>query len=54
MGAVALNEYLASDALSEDQILQTLSTREWRLYNLPAVVKREIEQVVERRLRLSA
>jgi DEAD/DEAH box helicase len=46
---VALNDFLAEDSLTEEQMLQRLSTGQWRLYTLPAAVKREIEGVITRR-----
>ncbi|HEY4942304.1 MAG TPA: DEAD/DEAH box helicase [Rhizomicrobium sp.] len=52
--AVALNEFLANDALTEQQLLTQLSTGRWRNFDLPAVVKREVGQVIERRALLAA
>ena len=52
--AVALNEFLADDQLTEDQLLQRLATGQWRLYDMPVAVKREIDGIVTRRLSLSA
>lgn len=52
--AVALNEFLADDQLTEGQLLQRLAAGQWRLYDMPVAVKREIDGIVGRRLSLSA
>jgi hypothetical protein len=51
--AVALNDYLGDDALSEDQIFLWLSRRTWLTLDLPAVVKREIDKLLASRLALA-
>lgn len=51
--AVALNEYLGDDSLSEDQIFLWLSRRTWLTLDLPAVVKREIDKLLVNRLALA-
>ena len=51
--AVALNEFLGSDRLSEDDLLQQLSSRRWTAFDMAAVVKREIEQMLSRRRALA-
>jgi Helicase conserved C-terminal domain len=47
--AVAINEFLGSDDLSEEDVFVRLKERRWQGFNLPNIVKREIGQVVERR-----
>ncbi len=47
--AVAINEYLASDELSEEDVFERLKERRWQSYNLSNIVKREINHVIERR-----
>jgi hypothetical protein len=49
--AVAINEFLGNDKMTEDQVLQWLSTRRWETQDLPAVVKREIDALLQRRTR---
>ncbi len=46
--AIAINEFLGADDLDETQIIQRLTGRRWTTLNIPAVVKREIEQAVRR------
>jgi hypothetical protein len=52
--AVALNEFLADDQLTEEQLLRQLGTGQWRLYDMPGAIKREIDGTVTRRLGLVA
>jgi hypothetical protein len=47
--AIALNEFLGNDRLSEDQLVQQLGTRRWMNFDMPAIVKNEIAQMLERR-----
>jgi superfamily II DNA/RNA helicase len=47
--AVAVNEYLGSDDLSEEEVVGWLREGRWQNYNLSNVVKREIDQLVLRR-----
>jgi superfamily II DNA/RNA helicase len=47
--AVAINEFLASDDLSEEEVFERLKERRWQGYNIPNIVKREIGRIVERR-----
>lgn len=46
--AVALNEFLGSDSMTEEQIWTWLVTRSWLQLQLPSVVKRELEKVLVR------
>lgn len=52
--AIALNEFLANDQLTENQILAMLATNEWRQYSIPAVVKRDIEHALSVRVEAAA
>jgi superfamily II DNA/RNA helicase len=52
--AVSVNEFLASDSLSEEDVFDRLKERRWQAYNLPNIVKREIGEVVDRRAKISA
>ena len=52
--AVAINEFLASDILTEEQIMGWLHDTDWASRDLPLIVKREIEQMIQRRGALSA
>jgi hypothetical protein len=52
--AVAINEYFASDDLSADEVLEELKQRNWEGYDLPNVVKREIGQIIDRRVASAA
>jgi hypothetical protein len=47
--AVAINEFLGADDLTEELVLERLRWRRWETLNLPAVVKREVSRVLERR-----
>jgi hypothetical protein len=47
--AVAINEFLASDQLSEPEVLDELAIREWETMELSPIVKREIDRVLEYR-----
>jgi hypothetical protein len=48
--AVAINEFLAADDLDEGAVLLRLSDRRWTGLQIPAVVKREITELVARRV----
>jgi hypothetical protein len=52
--AVTLNEFLADDSLSEEDILDWLRARTWQTVDIPKVIQREIEGVLSRRLSLAA
>lgn len=47
--AVAINEFLGVDDMTEEQILEHLRSDDWRMFDLPKIVKREIETVAKRR-----
>jgi hypothetical protein len=52
--AVALNEFLGNDSMTEEDLFAWLSTRRWDALEIPAVVKREVDRVLVRRDRLAA
>jgi hypothetical protein len=52
--AVAINEFLGTDDLSEPDVLDRLSNRRWQTLDIPNVVKREIEQLLQREARSAA
>lgn len=52
--AVAINDFLADDQLSEDAVLQWLQTRRWERLDMPAIVKREVDSLLSRRAHLAA
>lgn len=49
--SIELSDYFNRTDLSEDDILQRLETGEWEALNLPALVKREIQRVIEQKRR---
>jgi hypothetical protein len=46
--AVALNDYLGSDSMTESDVLTWLGTRQWQAFDLPAVVKQELDKLLVR------
>ena len=52
--AVSINEYLADDKMSEQLVFQWLQEGRWRTLDIPAVVKRELHQLLQRRLQFVA
>jgi hypothetical protein len=52
--AVAINEFLADNRMSEEQVFRWLQTQRWKTLDIPAVVRREIDRLVQRRLHLVA
>lgn len=52
--AVAINEFMANDRLSEDGVIQWLQSRRWETLDLPAVVRREVDGLLGRRAHLVA
>jgi hypothetical protein len=51
--AVALNEFLADDKLSEEAVFQWLRTRRWEKLDIPAVVRRELDGLLARRMHVA-
>jgi superfamily II DNA/RNA helicase len=47
--AVSINDYLAADDLTEDQVLDRILSRRWESLDVPAVVKHEVRRVIQRR-----
>ena len=47
--AVTLNEFLADDTMSEEQVLEWLQTGRWERLDIPAVVVRELHGLLGRR-----
>jgi hypothetical protein len=47
--AIALNEFLASDSMSEAQVFDWLSSRRWENLDLPNIVKSETASLLSRR-----
>jgi hypothetical protein len=52
--AVAINEFLSDDTSSEESVLDWLRTRRWETLDLPAVVRREVDSLLARRLHMAA
>ncbi len=52
--SVAINEFLADDGMSEDAVFQWLQTRRWERLDIPKVVIRELDSLLERRSHLVA
>jgi hypothetical protein len=52
--AVAINEFMAEDRLSEDAVIQWLHSRRWQTLDIPAVVRREVDSLLGRRAHLVA
>lgn len=52
--AVAINEFLADDKLGEEAVLQWIQGGRWQSLDIPAVVKRELNQLLQRRLKREA
>lgn len=52
--AVAINEFMADDSLSEDGVVQWLQSRRWQTLDIPAVVRREVDGLLSRRAHLVA
>lgn len=50
--AVALNEYISNDSMSEEDVLDWLQQSGWQSFDLPVIVVREIEILIDRRIRL--
>lgn len=50
MSAIELNEYLGRSELNEIDALSFLAERTWETFDLPAIVKRDIRNVLLRRL----
>lgn len=51
-GAVAVNDYLANDKMTEEQVLAWLRAETWKTLDIPAVIRRELDQVTTRRARI--
>lgn len=47
--AVYVNEYLGDDTMDEGRVYEWLKTRQWESMELPAVVRRELENMLNRR-----
>jgi hypothetical protein len=47
--AVAINDYLASDVLTEEEVVARLLDRDWGSLDIPMIVKRDIQIALERR-----
>lgn len=52
--AVAINEFMADDSLSEDAVIEWLQSRRWQTLDIPAVVRREVQSLLARRAHLVA
>jgi superfamily II DNA/RNA helicase len=52
--AVAINEFLSDDKLTEDAVIRWLQTRRWEKLDIPAVVMRELGGLLARRTHLVA
>lgn len=52
--AVAVNEYLGNDRMTEEAVFDWIVAQRWRTLELPAVVRRELESFYERRRNLVA
>lgn len=52
--AVALNEYLSNDLLTEDDVRVWLQARRWQTLDVPAIVRREVDELLRRRAHLVA
>ncbi|WP_139194560.1 hypothetical protein [Roseovarius tolerans] len=47
--SIELSNFLGRTRLSEAEVLQSLESREWEALDLPALVKREINRVIEQK-----
>ena len=52
--AVAINDFLGSDVLTEGDVLRWLRTRRWETLDIPAVVRREVNDLLSRRDNIAA
>lgn len=52
--AVAINEFLADDKMDEAGVYEWLQTRRWQTFDIPAVVRRELDGLLARRAHLAA
>lgn len=50
--AVAINDFLANDKMSEEAVYQWLQDRRWQTLDIPAVVRREVDDLLTRRSHL--
>jgi hypothetical protein len=50
--AVELDEWLGNSSLDEEAVLDRLQTRSWEGLTIPSIVKREINEVIERQARM--
>lgn len=48
--AIGINEFIANDQMSEQQVLEWLAVRKWETMDIPAVVKRELDRLLRQRL----
>ncbi|HAE41371.1 MAG TPA: DEAD/DEAH box helicase [Clostridiales bacterium] len=47
--AVAINDFLANDGMSEDEVLAWLNEKRWESFDIPAIVTNEIDTLLKRK-----
>ncbi|OBQ56756.1 DEAD/DEAH box helicase [Halodesulfovibrio spirochaetisodalis] len=52
--AVSLNDFLADDKMGEDDVFSWLQERHWESFDIPALVQREVSELLKRKERLAS